>query len=129
MRWVRGHRFEPMVDRYLFPALHALGEAWESGRVSVAAEHAASAAAARWLGCCLRRRRLDPANVERPVLVGLPTGALEHELGAMAPCHRGATSRAMAVVVRRRRRPRSRLGSRGEGDDGEGRRDRCPDRD
>ena len=87
--------FEPMVDRYLFPALHALGEAWESGRVSVAAEHAASAAAARWLGAAYDAAG-SPGNDRRPVLVGLPPGA-RHELGAMA--HATAARRAGMAVV------------------------------
>ena len=74
--------FEPMVDRYLFPALHALGDAWQAGAVSVAAEHAASAAVGRWIGAVY-----DAAGTNRPggrpILVGLPAGA-RHELGALA---------------------------------------------
>ncbi|HEX5039393.1 MAG TPA: MerR family transcriptional regulator [Candidatus Limnocylindria bacterium] len=74
--------FEPMVDRYLFPALHALGDAWQAGTVSVAAEHAASAAVGRWIGAAY-----DAAGTNRPaarpILVGLPAGA-RHELGALA---------------------------------------------
>lgn len=74
--------FEAMVDRYLFPALRALGEAWQAGRVSVAAEHAASATVARWLGAAY-----DAAggnrDGSRPVLVGLPPGS-RHELAALA---------------------------------------------
>jgi hypothetical protein len=74
--------FEPMTDRYLFPALRALGDAWQAGDVSVAAEHAASAAVARWIGAAYDAAgstRLDA----RPVLVGLPPGA-RHELAALA---------------------------------------------
>ena len=74
--------FEPMIDRYLFPALRALGDAWQAGDVSVAAEHAASAAVARWIGAAYDAagtNRLDA----RPVLVGLPPGA-RHELAALA---------------------------------------------
>ena len=74
--------FEPMCDRYLFPALRALGDAWQSGAVSVAAEHAASAAVARWIGAAYDAagtNRLDA----RPVLVGLPPG-IRHELAALA---------------------------------------------
>ena len=74
--------FEPMVDRYLFPALRALGDAWQAGTVSVAAEHAASAAVERWIGAAY-----DAAGTNRtqtqPILVGLPPGA-RHELAAIA---------------------------------------------
>ena len=87
--------FEPMVDRYLFPALHALGDAWASGRVSVAAEHAASAAVARWLGAAYDAAS-SSGHDRRPVLVGLPPGA-RHELGAMA--HATAARRAGMAVV------------------------------
>lgn len=73
--------FEATVDRYLFPALRALGTAWQDGTVSVAAEHAASAAAARWLGAAFDAA--GSAGDSRPVLVGLPPGA-RHELGALA---------------------------------------------
>lgn len=74
--------FETMVDRYLFPALRRLGDAWQAGKVSVAAEHAASAAVARWIGAAY-----DAAGGNRDgarmVLVGLPPGA-RHELAALA---------------------------------------------
>ena len=74
--------FEAMVDRYLFPALQALGDAWQAGTVSVAAEHAASAAVGRWIGAAYDaagRNRPDA----RPIMVGLPSGA-RHELAALA---------------------------------------------
>jgi DNA-binding transcriptional MerR regulator len=74
--------FETMVDRYLFPALRALGDEWETGAVSVAAEHAASAAVARWIGAAYDAAGTDRSG-ERPVLVGLPPGA-RHELAALA---------------------------------------------
>jgi hypothetical protein len=74
--------FEFVADRYLFPALRALGDAWESGVVDVSAEHAASHAVLRRLGVAFeaagaRRRRTGA------VVVGLPPGA-RHELGALA---------------------------------------------
>src|SRR5688500_7628547 len=74
--------FEAVSDRYLFPALRALGSAWERGVVSVAAEHQASAAVERWLGAAYEAagsHRVETA----PILVGLPPGA-RHELGALA---------------------------------------------
>lgn len=74
--------FEPMVERHLFPALRALGAAWASGAVSVAAEHAASAAVARWLGTAFEAAATSRPDVH-PILIGLPPGA-RHELGALA---------------------------------------------
>ena len=74
--------FEPVVEIHLFPALRALGAAWASGAVSVAAEHAASAAVARWLGSAFEAAAVSRPDV-RPILVGLPPGA-RHELGALA---------------------------------------------
>ena len=74
--------FEAMSDRYLFPALRALGDAWEAGTVSVAAEHSASAAVARWIGAAYDAAGTNQGDA-RPVLVGLPTGA-RHELAALA---------------------------------------------
>ena len=74
--------FEPMTDRYLFPALRALGDAWQAGDVSVAAEHAASAAVARWIGTAYDAAGTNRDD-DRPVLVGLPPGA-RHELAALA---------------------------------------------
>ena len=41
--------FEAIVDTWLMPAAAALGDAWETGRIDVAGEHAASAAMARRL--------------------------------------------------------------------------------
>ena len=86
--------FETMVDRYLFPALRALGEEWEKGAVSVAAEHAASAAVARWIGAAYDAAGTNRPG-ERPVLVGLPPGA-RHELAALAFA---ATARRAGHVV------------------------------
>ena len=81
--------FEAVVDHLLLPAVAALGDAWAEGRISVAAEHAASAAVVRRLGAAF-----EAAGVStRPVaVVGLPPGA-RHELGALA----------FAVALRRRR--------------------------
>jgi DNA-binding transcriptional MerR regulator/methylmalonyl-CoA mutase cobalamin-binding subunit len=72
--------FEAIVDTWLMPAAAALGDAWETGRVSVAGEHAASAALARRLaGAFEAAARVDG----RPAVVGLPPGS-RHELGALA---------------------------------------------
>lgn len=73
--------FESVVERYVFPALRALGEAWSRGVVSVAAEHAASAAVARWLGVAYESAATSGRG--QTVVIGLPPGA-RHELGALA---------------------------------------------
>ncbi len=73
--------FDRVVDDRLMPVLRALGDAWASGSVSVAAEHAASHAVLRRLSAAFEAAgRLD---VARPVLVGLPAGS-RHEIGALA---------------------------------------------
>jgi DNA-binding transcriptional MerR regulator/methylmalonyl-CoA mutase cobalamin-binding subunit len=74
--------FEVAVDRYLFPALRALGDAWAEGNLSVAAEHAASAAVQRRLGAAFDAAG-SGMHDEAPVLVGLAPGA-RHEFGALA---------------------------------------------
>jgi DNA-binding transcriptional MerR regulator/methylmalonyl-CoA mutase cobalamin-binding subunit len=72
--------FEAIVDDLLMPATAALGDAWAAGTLSVAAEHAASAAVGRRLAAVYQAAGV-PA---RPtVLVGLPPGA-RHELGTLA---------------------------------------------
>ncbi len=72
--------FEAVVDDLLLPATAALGDAWASGRISVAAEHAASAAVGRRLAGIFQAGG-TPGRVA--VVVGLPPGA-RHELGALA---------------------------------------------
>ena len=74
-------RFELAMRDVVFPALRAVGDAWSTGEVDVAAEHAASEAV---------RRRLsgffDAAgrSARTPtVVVGLPPGS-HHEIGAFA---------------------------------------------
>ena len=81
--------FEYVVDSWLFPTLEALGSAWASGEVDVAAEHAASHAVHRRLSTAFEAagsRSRGPA-----VVVGLPSGS-QHELGALA----------FATAIRRR---------------------------
>jgi DNA-binding transcriptional MerR regulator/methylmalonyl-CoA mutase cobalamin-binding subunit len=72
--------FEAVVDDLLMPAVAALGDRWADGRLSVAAEHAASAAVARRLAAMFQSAGV-PGRVS--VVVGLPPGS-RHELGAMA---------------------------------------------
>lgn len=81
--------FELVAERWLFPALSALGEEWAGGRIDVAGEHLASQAVRRRLA-----RAFDAAGsrLRGPaVVVGLPAGS-RHELGALT----------FAVVARRR---------------------------
>lgn len=72
--------FEAVVDDLLLPAVGALGDAWAAGRMSVAAEHAASAAVARRLAAVFQSAGI-PAKPS--VIVGLPPGS-RHDLGAFA---------------------------------------------
>jgi DNA-binding transcriptional MerR regulator/methylmalonyl-CoA mutase cobalamin-binding subunit len=80
--------FEAVIDDVLLPATAALGESWAAGRLSVAAEHAASGAVARRLAAAYQAAATDTRT---RVLVGLPPGS-RHELGALA----------FAVALRRR---------------------------
>ena len=73
--------FEQVATEHVMPALVALGQGWEAGRVDVAAEHAAAAAVQRRLGAAFMAAGV-PRDHE-PVLVGLPAGS-RHELGALA---------------------------------------------
>jgi len=74
--------FEQVASGLVMPALVALGEGWQEGRLDVAAEHAAAGAVQRRLGAAFMAagRPIDESNV---VLVGLPPGA-RHDLGALA---------------------------------------------
>jgi DNA-binding transcriptional MerR regulator/methylmalonyl-CoA mutase cobalamin-binding subunit len=74
-------RFEAASETVLMPALHAIGDAWASGELSVAGEHAASQAVLRRLAMAYEAAG-EPATA-RPVLVGLGPGS-RHELGALA---------------------------------------------
>ncbi len=73
--------FEHIADRYLTPALHAVGAAWAGGRADIAVEHAASSAIRHRLGAAYQAAGRAAAG-RRPILVGLPPGA-RHELGAL----------------------------------------------
>jgi DNA-binding transcriptional MerR regulator len=80
--------FEAIVDDLLLPAAAALGDAWVAGRLSVAAEHAASAAVVRRLAGVFQAAGVPSSPA---VIVGLPPGS-RHELGALA----------FAAAIRRR---------------------------
>jgi DNA-binding transcriptional MerR regulator/methylmalonyl-CoA mutase cobalamin-binding subunit len=75
--------FERVVEDRLYPALHALGDAWAAGEVDVAGEHAASAAAVRRLGLAFEAAGRGPFTASAPMLVGLPPGT-RHEVAALA---------------------------------------------
>ncbi len=80
--------FDDVVDCWLPYELERLGDAWQSGRISVAQEHFASAAVARHLSAHFEDARPQGGV---PVLVGLPQGG-RHELMllAFAACLRRA---------------------------------------
>ncbi len=73
--------FEAVADDLLLPAVAELGNAWAAGRLSVAAEHAASAAVARRLSAVFQAAGVPASSAA--VVVGLPPGS-RHELGAFA---------------------------------------------
>lgn len=73
--------FEAVARAWLFPALRALGTAWQAGEVTVAGEHLVAGALQRRLAGAFDaagRRAGAPR-----VVVGLPPGS-RHELGALA---------------------------------------------
>jgi len=80
--------FDEVVDGWLPAELERLGEAWQSGRISVAQEHFASAAVARHLSAHFNDAQPRGGVA---VLVGLPQGG-RHELMllAFAACLRRA---------------------------------------
>ena len=73
--------FEQVTSGLVMPTLVALGDAWASGAVDVAGEHAAAGAIDRRLGMAFMAAGV-PADADI-VLVGLPPGA-RHDLGALA---------------------------------------------
>ena len=74
--------FEQVVAELVMPALVALGEGWQAGRVDVAGEHSAAAAVQRRLGMSFMAAGW-PGWGDETVLVGMPPGG-RHELGALA---------------------------------------------
>lgn len=72
--------FEAVIDDLVLPATAALGDAWATGRISVAAEHAASSAVGRRLAGMLQAGGTPGRTA---VVVGLAPGS-RHELGALA---------------------------------------------
>lgn len=79
-RFARG-TFEAVVDDWLMPALHAVGDAWARGEISTAAEHLVAHAVLRRLATAYEAAA---AGTRGPrVVIGLPPGG-RHELGALA---------------------------------------------
>jgi MerR family transcriptional regulator, light-induced transcriptional regulator len=74
-------RFEGAMDAAVFPALRAVGEAWASGELDVAAEHAASETVRRRLARFFDAAR--GAMAQTRLLVGMPPSG-RHELGVLA---------------------------------------------
>lgn len=70
--------FEQVVETWLMPELVRLGEAWESGELTVAQEHFASAQLMRAIALVFEADEVTEGS--GPVLVGLPSGA-RHEIG------------------------------------------------
>ncbi|HSI26830.1 MAG TPA: MerR family transcriptional regulator [Aeromicrobium sp.] len=73
--------FETVAGTFVFPALEALGQAWESGRVTVAGEHLASHAVGRRLAAAYDAAGSTGSGAR--ILVGLAPGS-RHELGILA---------------------------------------------
>ncbi len=76
-----GAPLDRVVDEWLMPSLHRLGDAWREEQVGIAAEHFVSAGVMRRLSGLYDAAVLG-AGVVR-VLVGLPRGT-RHEIGALA---------------------------------------------
>src|SRR3954454_10235000 len=76
-----GGTYERVVGDELIPALHALGDAWAEGRVSVAGEHVASNAILRRLAASFQASG-PGRDQRRPIVVGMAPGA-HHELGGL----------------------------------------------
>lgn len=73
--------FEAVVDDLVLPAVAAVGHAWASGRIDVAAEHLASATVQRRLASLFDHGGAPGAGAT--VVVGLPPGC-RHEIGTLA---------------------------------------------
>jgi len=76
--------FEAVTDGWLLPALHELGLAWASGRVTVAGEHMVAHAVVRRLSAAYEAAGVaDGRGAAGPrVVVGLPPKS-RHELGLL----------------------------------------------
>ena len=73
--------FEYVVDEWLTPVMHDIGEEWVAGNFEIAAEHLVSAAVMRRLGTAFEEAPLPPRGPM--VLVGLAANNY-HEIGSLA---------------------------------------------
>jgi DNA-binding transcriptional MerR regulator/methylmalonyl-CoA mutase cobalamin-binding subunit len=73
--------FERVSEDVVYPAMRALGEKWQTGELTVGAEHAASHAVARRLSAAFDAAGRPNAAGPR-VVVGMPPGG-RHEIGAL----------------------------------------------
>ena len=76
------HAFDDLVDNWLGPVLTATGQAWQSGRLSVAGEHFLTAGIERRLSHYFEEAGQSRGTGPR-VVVGLPRGA-RHAIGSFA---------------------------------------------
>lgn len=74
-------RYEAAMEEVVFPALREIGRRWETGAISVAAEHAASHHVLRRLAMLFEAAARPQASHD--VVLGLPPHA-RHDLGALA---------------------------------------------
>ncbi|MCC2594102.1 MerR family transcriptional regulator [Tessaracoccus sp. OS52] len=86
--------FEKVAEEWMPAQLRRIGEAWESGRLSVAQEHFASSALLRAIAVVYSSA--PEPNAAQPVLVGLPPGA-RHDL--MLFCFATCLRRLGSAVV------------------------------
>lgn len=73
--------FEEILHAWLLPEVAKLGDAWESGELSIAQEHFASAQLMRAISSVFEA--VEISGDAPPVLVGLPRGA-RHEIGVFS---------------------------------------------
>lgn len=73
--------FEHVVDQWLMPALIEVGDAWASGRMSIAGEHLVAHAVHRRIAAAFDAARIGGGA--GTIVVGLPAG-VHHELGLFA---------------------------------------------
>src|SRR4029079_12025137 len=74
--------YERTLSELILPAMHKVGDEWAAGRLTVAAEHAASNAVLRRLGAAFEAAGTEP-SLDRAVVFALPPGC-QHELGLLA---------------------------------------------
>jgi len=89
--------YERTLRELILPAMHRAGDEWAAGRLTVAAEHAASNAVLRRLGAAFEAAGTEP-SIDRAVVFALPPGC-QHELGLLAFAVSCRRARLPAVYV------------------------------